>query len=214
MSDDSTELDDLLARAGNGDSQALAQVFGVYRHRLKRMVLLRLDRRLHRRVDASDVVQDAFLDASRRLEEYSADPRIPLFLWIRMLTGQRLIDVHRHHLGAKKRAVSQELSLHDALPRADLTSLSAQFVGKLTGAGTAVQRGELQALLEQALNTMDELDREILALRHFEMLSNVECAQILNISTTAASNRYIRALNRVRQTVNEVPGLSDYYDQD
>ena len=185
-----------------GDEQSLAAVFADYRPRLRQMVRLRLDTRIQARVDPSDVLQEAYLDVRRRLPEYLADPKLPFLLWLRMLVGQRLLDVHRQHLGARMRSASLEISLNaEALPQASSESLAAHYFGNITSASHAVERAENQRLVQDALNAMDPLDREILALRHFEMLSNGECAQALKISKTAASNRYIRALKRVKRAL-------------
>ena len=194
--------DPRLQAALAGDEEALATVFADYRPRLRQMVRLRLDSRIQARVDPSDVLQEAYLDVRRRLPEYSADPQVPFLLWLRMLVGQRLLDVHRQHLGARMRNARLEISLNaEDLPQASSESLAAHFFDKITSASQAVERAENQRLVQDALNAMDPLDREILALRHFEMLSNGECAQALKISKTAASNRYIRALKRVKQAL-------------
>ena len=199
MTRDPSDAEDLLRRAGAGDSQALAELFNRYRDRLRRMVHLRLDRRLQGRLDPSDVLQDAFLDYSRRFSEYTANPTLPFYLWLRMLTGQRLIDLHRHHLGAKMRDAGQEVSLYrGALPQASSVSLAAQLLGRITSASLAAIRAETQLRVQEALNSMDPIDREVLTLRHFEMLNNEETAQVLGIKKTAASNRYIRALKRLK----------------
>jgi RNA polymerase sigma-70 factor (ECF subfamily) len=206
MATDPSDADDLLRRAGAGDSHALAELFNRYRDRLRRMVHLRLDRRLQGRLDPSDVLQDAFLDYSRRFAEYKANPTLPFFLWLRMLTGQRLIDLHRHHLGAKMRDAGQEVSLYrGALPQASSVSLAAQLLGRITSASLAAIRAETQLRVQEALNSMDPLDREVLTLRHFEMLSNEETAQVLGIKKTAASNRYIRALKRLKELLAGLP---------
>ena len=206
MTRDPSDAEDLLRRAGAGDSQALAELFNRYRDRLRRMVHLRLDRRLQGRLDPSDVLQDAFLDYSRRFSEYTANPTLPFYLWLRMLTGQRLIDLHRHHLGAKMRDAGQEVSLYrGALPQASSVSLAAQLLGRITSASLAAIRAETQLRVQEALNSMDPLDREVLTLRHFEMLSNEETAQVLGIKKTAASNRYIRALKRLKELLAGLP---------
>jgi RNA polymerase sigma-70 factor, ECF subfamily len=207
----SQELDILLRRAAAGDAQALAELFTHYRPRLRQMVKLRLDRRLQQRVDPSDVLQEAYIDMARRLSEYAQDPALPLFLWMRLLTGQRLIDVHRRHLGARMRDARQEVSLHQgAMPQASSVSLAEKLLGQITSTSGVAERAELQVLLQEALNGMDPIDREVLALRHFEMLSNAECAQVLDISQKAASNRYIRAIQRLKDVLDAVPGFKDY----
>src|SRR5262249_49932541 len=151
-------------------------------------------------LDASDVLQDAYLDFSRRFPEYAANPTMPFFLWLRTLTSQRLIDLHRQHLGAKMRDAGLEVSLYrGALPQASSVSLANQLLGRLTSPSQAAIRVETQIQVQEALNTMDPMDREVLTLRHFETLSNEETAQVLGISKKAASKRYIRALERLQE---------------
>jgi RNA polymerase sigma-70 factor, ECF subfamily len=208
MQDDSGTTEALLGRLRAGDQQALAELFERYRERLRRMVRLRLDRRLQGRVDPSDVLQDAYLDAARRAPDYAADPALPAFLWLRFLTGQRLLQVHRLHLGTQMRDAGQEVSLHrGALPQASSVSLAAQLLGRLTSPTAAAVRAELQIKLQEALNGMDPLDREVLTLRHFEELSNAEAAHVLGLSKTAASNRYVRALRRLKDVLSAMPGF-------
>src|SRR5438093_11441136 len=114
-----SDTDDLIARVRAGDQQALAELFNRYRERLRRMVRLRLDRRLQGRLDPSDVLQEAYLDVARRAPEYAANPTLPVFLWLRLLTGQKLLALHRHHLGTQMRDAGQEVSLYrGALPQA------------------------------------------------------------------------------------------------
>jgi RNA polymerase sigma-70 factor (ECF subfamily) len=208
MTGPSSDIDDLLRRARDGDRQALAELFTRYRERLRQMIRLRLDRRLQARLDPSDVLQEAYLDLARRLPEYDANPSLPFFLWLRALTGQRLIDLHRQHLGAKMRDAALEVSLYrSALPQASSVSLAAQLLGRLTSASRAAIRAETQIRVQEALNSLDPLDREVLTLRHFEMLTNEETAQVLGIKKTAASNRYVRALKRLKDILAGVPGL-------
>jgi RNA polymerase sigma-70 factor (ECF subfamily) len=208
MNGDPGSTDDLLRRAGAGDPQDLAELFAHYRDRLRRMVRLRMDRRLQRRVDPSDVLQEAQIDVLRRAAEYAADPRLPPFLWLRLVTGQRLMALHRRHLGARMRSAGQEIELHRGpMPQVTSLSLAEMLLGRLTSPTQAAQRAEVRVFLQEALNRMDPLDREVLTLRHFEELSNAEVAQVLGLSKTAASNRYIRALERLREVLAGIPGL-------
>jgi RNA polymerase sigma-70 factor (ECF subfamily) len=210
MTDEAGDIDDLLRRACDGERQALAELFTRYRERLRQMVRLRLDRRLQGRLDPSDVLQEAYLDLARRLPEYGANPSVPFYLWLRALTGQRLIDFHRQHLGAKMRDAAQEVSLYrSALPQASSASLAAQLLGRLTSASRAAIRAETQIHVQEALNNMDPLDREVLTLRHFEMLTNEETAQVLGLRKSAASNRYVRALKRLKDILAGVPGWGE-----
>jgi RNA polymerase sigma-70 factor, ECF subfamily len=207
--EDARSADDLLIDcAAAGDSAALAELFGRYRKRLRAMVRLRMDRRLQGRVDPSDVLQEAYLDVAQQLSSYLAKPEMPFYLWLRLTTGQRLMRLHRQHLGAALRDAGREVSLHrGALPQASSVSLAAQLLGKMTSASKAVERVEIQLQLQAALNGMDETDREIIALRHFEELSNAEAAQVLALEPSAASKRYIRALKRLQEILKSIPGL-------
>jgi RNA polymerase sigma-70 factor (ECF subfamily) len=208
MTAPATDETDLLRRAKAGDQQALATLFAGYRDRLRRMVRLRLDRRLSSRIDTSDVLQDAYLDVARRFPEYVAAPAVPFYLWVRALTGQRLIDLHRQHLGAEMRNAGREVSLHrGALPAASSASLAQQLLAGLTSPTQAAIRQEMQLRLQEALNSMDPIDREVVVLRHFEELSNVEAAEVLGIEPPAASKRYIRALRRLKAILDAVPGF-------
>ena len=208
MSDEASDTRDLLRRVGEGDQQALAALFGRYRERLRHMVKLRLDRRLQGRVDPSDVLQEAYLDVSRRAPEYAANPTMPLYLWLRFLTGQKLLALHRHHLGAQMRDAACEVSLHrGVIPQASSASLAAQLLGRLTSPTQAAIRAEMQLRLQEVLNTLDPIDREVLVLRHFEELSNNETAEVLGIQKSAASNRYVRALRRLKEILSNIPGF-------
>src|SRR3954468_4136260 len=210
MSGEDVRDDDLLGRARAGDPRALADLFDRYKARLRHMVRLRLDRRLAGRLDASDVLQEAYLEADKRFAEYLRDPAIPAFLWLRLVTGQKLTDLHRHHLGAKMRDAGMEVSLHrGALPQASSVSLAELLLGRLTSPTRAARRAEMQLRLQEALNRMNPIDREVLVLRHFEELSNAEAARVLGLEKTAASNRYIRALKRLKQAMSGSPGLFD-----
>ena len=201
----------LLRQAENGDEQALAQLFGKYRKRLRRMVQLRLDRRLQGRVDPSDVLQEAYIDLAKKLPEYAKDRSFPFFLWLRLLTGQRLMHVHRQHLQTAMRDATREVSLYrGAMPQATSMSLATNLLGRMTSVSEKVVRAEIQVKLQETLNAMDPIDREILVLRHFEELSNNETATALGIKKAAASNRYIRALKRLKDTLSNVPGMLDH----
>jgi RNA polymerase sigma-70 factor (ECF subfamily) len=200
--------DDLLRRARAGDAAALGELFAHYRDRLRQMVRLRLDRRLAGRFDPSDVLQEAYLDVVRRFPEYAAAPAAPVYVWLRALTGQRLIDLHRQHLGAKMRDAGQEVSLYrGALPQASSVSLAQQLLAGLTSPTQAAVRAETQLQLQEALNSMDPMDREVVVLRHFEELTNLETAAVLGIASSAASKRYLRAIRRLKAILDQIPGF-------
>ncbi|MHC5543054.1 sigma-70 family RNA polymerase sigma factor, partial [Singulisphaera rosea] len=137
------ETSDLVERLRDGDRTALAGVFAAYRDRLLKMVDLRLDPRLRPRLDPVDVVQDAFLDASKRLDAYLVDPQLPPFLWLRLIVAERMATLHRHHIGTKMRDAGREVSLyHEALPQASSAALASMLLGRLTSPTQAVQRAE------------------------------------------------------------------------
>jgi RNA polymerase sigma-70 factor (ECF subfamily) len=207
MTGESSETTRLLRRAAQGDQQAWGALLTQARDRLRRVVALRLDRRLQGRVDPSDIIQEACIDASERLAEYARQPDMPFFLWLRFLTGQRLLRVHRQHLGAEMRDVGREVSLYrGALPEATSAALAAQLLGRDTRPSEAAIRAERKIRLQEALNSMDPLDREVLALRHFEHLTNGEAARVLGLQEPAAAKRYVRALKRLRVILDARPG--------
>jgi RNA polymerase sigma-70 factor (ECF subfamily) len=198
-----------LARAG--DASALGELFAQHRERLRRMVQMRLDWRLHGRIDASDVIQEAYLEATRRLPAYLQEPGMPLFLWLRFLVGERLMILHRHHLGTKMRDARREVSLYrDALPEASSAALAAQLMGQHTSPTEAALRAERMLRLQDAVNRLEPLDREILSLRHFEQLSRTETAQLLGIEEAAGAKRYIRALKRLKDELTDLHGGLDF----
>ena len=172
MADTPDETEALLRRGAAGDVQALGALFERHRARLELMVRLRLDRRLQGRLDPADVLQEVFLDLTRRLPDYLAHPTLPFVLWLRLLTGQKLVDLHRQHLGTKMRDAGLEVALHrGAAPRASSASLAERLLGRLTTASRAAIRAETQRRVQRALDAMDPIDREVLVLRRFEMLS-------------------------------------------
>jgi RNA polymerase sigma-70 factor (ECF subfamily) len=193
----------ILLRAGLEQPRAWEAVLSDNRDRLRRFVQLRMHRRLAGRVDPSDVIQDAYLEASRTLDSYLRDPPLPLFLWLRHIVGRRLIDLHRKHLGAQMRDAAREVPLWHGVPGATSESLAAHLLGQLTAPSQAMMRAEMQLRLQSALESLEPLDREILTLRHFEQLSNAEVARVLEITEAAASKRYVRALDRLHDVLGD-----------
>lgn len=199
---------ELIAGASNGNLAFIGLLFERHREKIKRMITLRMDRRLSTRIDASDVVQETWLDCERRFADFISNQTMPFFAWLRLLAAQRLVDLHRVHLGAQMRSVRNEVHLFaGTVPSASSISLAEHLVGNLTSASHAAQRGEIQIRIQEALNSMEPIDREVLALRHFEMLTNEETAAVLGLKKAAASNRYVRALKRLKLILDEYPGL-------
>jgi len=202
MSDDREQADEL-DRLRHGGERAVAELCGRYRERLQRMIAFRLDSRIAGKVDEDDILQEASLEAIRRIQDYLNRPTVPFFIWLRQLTRQILIDAHRRYLDARMRDVSLEVSL-DGGGAADTSSsgLVAQLADSLTSPSQCAARAEAISELRRALNRLEEIDREVLVLRHLEELSNQEVAQVLGIDKYAASKRYLRALERLKHAMS------------
>ncbi len=197
------EMHDLVVSACDGDGTAMAELFDHFRPRLRRMVEVRIDPRLNGRVDASDVLQETFLDVVQGAKDYAKHDDFPFFLWLRLMTGRRLMNTHRQHLGAQKRNAALEVNRVRNAPDATSMSIAHFLVGNMTSASRVIQREESRAQLEAALEEMDPIDREVITLRHLEELSNNEIAQELGLSKAAASNRYVRALTRLKKILGD-----------
>lgn len=203
------EEDPLDRRLRDGDEQALAELFESNHARLWRMVRFRMDSRLMGRVDPDDVLQEAFLDARTRLQHF--DGGMTPFLWLRWVVQQTLIAVHRRHLGAQMRSVERDVRIFGG--PATSAALAAQLAGTPTSPSDAAIRGEQAKLIGESLDQMSELDQEVLALRHFEDLANHEVAEALDISTKAASIRYVRALSRLRKLLDKSDAISKNWEK-
>jgi len=192
------DLDFLRNSSGRGDSgEAFNAILMKYRSRLIKIISLRIGMRLQGRVDASDVIQDAFIEASRTLDKYLENPEIPVFLWLRHLAGEKLLQANRFHLDTQKRTATREVSIDQEMPQA-CTSPS----------GVAI-RNENRRRLELALNQMDRIDREVLVLRHFEHLSGRESAIVLKMSYDAVKKRYARALDKLERILSSLNDTSE-----
>lgn len=203
----SPETDQLLERVRQGESAAIDDLLARHREPVRRMIDLRLDPAIVQRVDASDVVQDVMLEASRRLSDYLKDPKMPFPIWLRHLAKDHLIDAHRRHHQAQKRGVNREQPLHrPAWADQSSMELAGQLIdGERTPASEAIQQ-ELQKRLHAAIAQLEDLDREVILMRHFEQLSNQEVAQALELTEPAASMRYLRAVRRLRDLL--APGTA------
>jgi RNA polymerase sigma-70 factor, ECF subfamily len=204
MPDDQT----LIVRLRSEGDQALADVMDQHASRLRQIVELRVDPRLSGRVDTADVLQEAFLEARKRLPRYLGDPSVSVFVWLRGVVLDTLVDFHRRHLGAKMRDAGQEVSLHGpAGPQASSVALAAYLAGSITSPSQAAIREETARQIEIVLAGMEEIDREVLILRHFEQLTNDEVAAVVGVKKAAASRRYMRALARFRTVLLTIPGF-------
>ena len=198
---------ELLDKLQMGDRQAFAELFSRHRDQLRKMLQFRMDRRLQAREDPSDILQEIYIDGCQRIPHFIKKPELSFYVWLRQLATQRLIDVHRRHFTAEKRDIRQEVSLNKRRMASNSTSMAIQLVAQMASPSQMVMEAELVRQIEDALETMDELDREVLAIRHFEDLRNSEVAEVLGISEAAASNRYVRALTRLREVLQRAPGF-------
>ena len=197
---DTTEL---VRRVREGDESALGDLLGRFENRLLKMVSLRMHPRLRRRMDPIDVLQEANVQAMARLPEFIRQPDLPFYVWLRFITAQKLSELHRRHLGVQARDATREVSIYTGpLPHATSAVLAAQLLGHNTSPSQAAMKVERQLRLQEVLNNMSDIDREIIVLRHLEQLSNRETAEILGIAKSAASNRHIRALQRLREVID------------
>jgi len=207
MTNGNIETEELVRRYRLGDDLVLEEMFSRHRERLRRMVALRLDWRLSSRVSEDDVLQEAYLEALRRLPGYLEDPNLPFFLWLRFITGQKLVDLHRFHLGANARDPRREVRLRKwSAPQATTRALADHFLGSQTSPSGKVVRAELQLKIQEALDVMSPEDREVLILRHYEELTHREIARELGIERSTATKRYFRALGKIRQILASMPG--------
>jgi RNA polymerase sigma-70 factor, ECF subfamily len=196
MCGDPDETQGLLERANKGEEAAFEALFRRYQARLLRAIALRMDRRVAARVDASDVLQESYLEAFQRLPRYLQQKPMPFYLWLCWIAREKVLALHRRHLGAEKRAVTHEAPLLPADSSA--TFVSAVIAGREPSPSQALARAELAERLRLALGELDDDERDLILWRHFEQLSARETAQLLEISEAAASKRYIRAVERLR----------------
>jgi len=198
------QTEELLQVARAGEPDAVNQLLDRHRDAVRRLVQMRLDHRIQRRVDVSDVVQDVLVEASRRLNDYLANPVMTFRLWIRQIAQDRIIDAHRRHRGSAKRSVDRECAMvaPGDMDRSTI-ELAAQLQDpELTPAAAAAQR-EMLRQVEHAITELDEQDAEIILMRHYERLSNQEIAQALSLTEPAASMRYLRAVRRLRELLDK-----------
>ena len=206
MTDTPTDPADLRRRLARGDRQALAELFALHRDRLWRMVNFRLDGRLRSRLSPDDLLQEAYLAAAGRMEHYVKQPFRSEFVWLRMIVHQCLIDTYRKHLGARMRDAGREVAIDGGrFTHTSAASMVIVLTGGLTSPSTAAMRAEQVDRVRDAIDGMGPLDSEVLAMRHFEEMTNQEVAEELGIEPKAASIRYVRALRRLREILGQLP---------
>ncbi len=203
------DLSVLEKRVADGDESALAELFDRYRDRLRKVIVSRMDRRLRGRVDPSDVLQDAFIDLQSKLPSFDKIAgKMSMFVWMRLVAKERLLQVHRQHLNAEKRDARKEVALKNvAQSNASSIFLAENLLGRFTTAGRDAIRHEMFQTLLSALQSLDAVDHEIITMRCFEELSNAEAAESLGLSENGASSRFVRAMSRLKERLSEIPGF-------
>lgn len=201
---DGTQTAVLIEKAKEGNPDAVESLLDRHRDALRRMIQLRLDQKIQRRVDVSDVVQEVLIEANRRLKDYLDNPVMAFHLWVRQIAKDRIIDAHRRHRVSAKRSIDREQAL--VVP-GDNDHSTMELAGKLcdpslTPAAAATQR-EIARQVELAIGMLPDVDREIILMRHYEQLSNQDIAAVLQLSEPAASMRYLRALRRLRELIDQ-----------
>jgi RNA polymerase sigma-70 factor (ECF subfamily) len=199
----SDQTQELLSGARGGDADAVNKLLEKHREALRRMIDMRLDRRIRQRVDASDVVQEVLVDAHRRINDYLSNPAMPFHLWLRQMAQDRLIDAHRRHRDAARRSLDREqpLVIAGTDDRSTIELAAQLWDRELTPAAAATVR-ELQQRFAAAVEQLEDQDREVVLMRHFEQLSNSEVAEALGLTPPAASMRYLRAMRRLRELLD------------
>jgi RNA polymerase sigma-70 factor (ECF subfamily) len=197
------DTEQLLDRIGQGDRTARDRLLGRHRQRLRNLIALHLDPRVAARIDPSDVVQESLADADRRLADYLRIRPLPFYPWLRRLALQRLTDLHRLHLRSKKRSVRREEARLPLLSDDSIQQLAGRLMARGSSPSAGLQHRDLQELLRAALFRLAERDREVLILRHLEQLSVKEIAAVLGITEGAVKVRHVRALERLRQVLDE-----------
>lgn len=213
LSNSSEEMENALERLRNGDRQALGELFTKYRDRLYHIINVRLDPRLARRIDTDDILQEVYLDAADRLHHYINHHSGSFFIWLRLIATQTMANTFRRHFDAKKRDAKRDVSIESHQPMGrSTTPLAFQLLGQLTSPSRAAMRDEAARQLEEAIEQLRPIDREVIMLRHFEQLDNKEVAEVLGIQQKASSIRYIRAIARLKEAIADIPGLTEEGD--
>jgi len=208
MNHDRRKIDELESRLGNGDKEALATLFDCHRDRLRHIVYFRMNPMLQQRLEPDDVLQEAYIEAAKRMDHFVKNRFASSFLWLRLIANQTLIDMHRRHLGAQARDVRREVALEGLMySESTSSSMVIQLAASATSPSQLATRHQLVGKVTAVVNRLEPLDQEILALRHFEELTNSETANVLGIEQKAASIRYVRALQRLKSALADVPGF-------
>jgi RNA polymerase sigma-70 factor (ECF subfamily) len=197
------DTEELVRRAGTGDSAAVHELFERHRSRLSRMIQVRMDPRIRGRVDPSDVIQDALILASQRLARFVVERPLPFYAWLRQIAWEKLVQMHERHLRVAKRTVVREEFLRPGISDESVLELAAQLADGARGPSAVLVRKELQGRVRKALDEISAEDREVLLQRYLEHLPSKEIGAILGISEAAVNMRHMRALEKLRRILAE-----------
>jgi RNA polymerase sigma-70 factor (ECF subfamily) len=200
---DEPDTDQLLDQAAGGDAKARDRLLVRHRQRLRHMIALRMDRRLVARVDPSDVLQETLADAVERLPDYLERRPLPFYPWLRQLAWERLADLHRRHIRARRRSVMREERWAPPLPDESALELADRLLHRGSSPSARLHRDERRRRVQAALQQLTERDREVLVLRHLEQLATRDIAAVLGISEGAVYTRHLRALERLRALLGD-----------
>ncbi len=197
------KTDVLIHSARAGDCDAVNQLLDRHRAAIHRLVEMRLDRKVQQRVDVSDVVQEVLVDASGRLEQYLSDPSMAFHLWLRQIAWDRIIDTYRRHRVSAKRSMDREQPMHSGGVDESTMNLAIQLSDPGLGPVAVATQHEIARRVEAAIDELDDADREVILMRHYEHLSNLEISEVLGLQPPAASMRYLRAVRRLRSVLEK-----------
>jgi RNA polymerase sigma-70 factor (ECF subfamily) len=197
------DTDELLRQAAGGEDAAVSQLFDRHRQRLRRMIVVRIDRRLRVRVDPSDVVQETLLEALRRLPRYISERPLPFYPWLRQIAWNRLVDLHRRHILARHRSVDREVPLDPPLSSQSIHRLADRLLAQENVPGARLLREELRRRVQQAIALLPDEFREVLVLRHLEQLGVADIAAVLDVAEGTVKSRHFRALAKMRELLEE-----------
>jgi RNA polymerase sigma-70 factor, ECF subfamily len=205
MSANPDETRTLLERVKNGDASAFEELFKRHRAQLHKAIAMRMDRRVAARVDASDVLQETYMEAVKRFPSYLQQEKMPFSLWLLWIAREKVLGLHRRHLGAAKRSAQHEVPLMPVDSSAELVSA---LIGQLPSPSQELAKAELAEQLRQAMERLDDDDRDLIIWRHFEQLSTRDMAMLLNITEAAANKRCLRAVEQLRKFLRDL-GISN-----
>ena len=197
--DQPDRVSELESRVRSGDRQAFDELFSLHRERLVKIIRFRLDSKLLGRLEPDDVIQDAYVAAWKRIDHFCSSFTGSCFVWLRLVAQQTLVDLQRFHLGSEKRDAGKEIVKRPSLS----STMTLQLFGHESSPSQVVIQVDMMDKVDHAIAAMDAVDQEILAIRHFEELSNKETAEVLGISQKASSIRYFRALKRLQEILGQ-----------